>query len=155
MLNRTIIILEMIPLLSGYLLLGFFKHLVPLGWLARWMWRSPACPRDLESERHLTASVLRLSRLPDCNCLQLSLILYHVLSRAGANPTLVVGFRRMNGQMLGHAWVIVDDRAIIEAGAGIEYLPVFAFGARGALLPTQPDLAPRKGCEARTRHYTQ
>ncbi len=139
MLNKIMIRLEMIPLLSGYLLLGFFKHLAPLGWLARWMWCPPAGPRDLKSERRLIARVLKLSRLPDCNCLQLSLLLYRSLSRAGANPTLVVGFRRMNGLILGHAWVIVDGRAVIESGADLEFLPMFAFGSRGALLPARPD----------------
>ena len=131
--------LEIIRLLSGYLLLGVLKHLAPLRWLARWMWCPPSGPRNLESERRLTASVLQLNRLADCNCLQLSLMLYRVLSRAGANPTLIVGFRRTGGRILGHAWVIVDGRAVIDSSADLECSPMFAFGMRGALLPVRPD----------------
>ena len=59
----------------------------------------PAGPRDHKVERRLAASVLRLSQLlslSDRDCLQRSLLLYRLLSRAGANPILVIGFRRMH-----------------------------------------------------------
>jgi hypothetical protein len=82
--------------------------------------------------------VLRLSQLaglPDRDCLQRSLLLYRVLSRAGAEPTLVVGFNRINDQMLGHAWVVVDGHSVIEADTDLlRFTPTFSFGSRGTLL---------------------
>jgi hypothetical protein len=126
-------------LVPAYLLLGLFKHFVPLRWLARWAWRSPARPRDRGAERRLIASVLRLSQLaglPDRDCLQRSLLLYRVLSRAGADPTLVVGFDRLKGGILGHAWVIVEGHTVIDSEANLlRFSPVLAFGLRGELLP--------------------
>jgi hypothetical protein len=137
----------MIRLLRGYLLFGALKHLVPLRWLARWAWCRPAGLRDRDAEQRLVARIVRLRQLtgyPDRDCLQRSLLLYHVLSRAGADPTLVVGFCQMNGQMLGHAWVIVDGHAVIDVETDLlGYLPVFCFGKRGGLIPipTTPRLA--------------
>src|SRR5262249_31997015 len=91
----------------------------------------------------LTASVLRLSQLtglPDRDCLQRSLLLYRVLSRAGAEPTLVVGFDRIDGRILGHARVTTDGHAVIEREADLlRFSPTFSFGTRGALL-LQPTL---------------
>ena len=130
-------------LLPAYVLLGLLKHLLPLRWLARWAWCPPAGPRDREAERRLVASVLRLSQLtglPDRDCLQRSLLLYRVLSRAGADPTLVIGFHRMNDRILGHAWVIVDGHTVIEPAADLlRFSPTLGFGFGGALLPAPPD----------------
>jgi hypothetical protein len=84
--------------------------------------------------------VLRLSQLtglPDRDCLQRSLLLYRVLSRAGAAPTLVIGFRRINGGILGHAWVVVDNQPVIEEAELLQYSPAFGFGARGAFFPPE------------------
>jgi hypothetical protein len=125
-------------LLPAYLLLGLLKHVIPLRWLARWVWCPPVGPRDRNTEWRLAASVLRLSQLaglPDRDCLQRSLLLYRVLSRVGAEPKLVVGFERMNGQILGHAWVIVDGHTVIEPETDLlRFSPAFGFGMRGALL---------------------
>jgi hypothetical protein len=130
-------------LLPAYVLLGLLKHVVPLRWLARWAWCPPVGPRDREVERHLAASILRLSQLvglPDRDCLQRSLLLYRMLSRAGAEPKLVVGLDRMNGTMCGHAWVVVDGYTVTEKKADLlRFSPIFAFGVGGALLPEFPD----------------
>jgi Transglutaminase-like superfamily len=124
-------------LLPTYVLLSLLKHLVPLRWLAEWVWCSPAGPRNREAERRLIISVLRISRLvglPDRDCLQRSLLLYRVLSRAGADPTLVVGFAPTNDGMLGHAWIMVDGRSIIECEHNLlRFSPALAFGFQGAL----------------------
>ena len=130
-------------LLPAYVLLGVLKHLVPLRWLARWTWCAPTGPRDREAERHLAESVSRLSQLrglPDRDCLQRSLLLYRVLSRAGADPTLVLGFQRRNDRILAHAWVIVDGHTVIEPEVDLRrFSPVLRFGLRGALLPARSD----------------
>jgi hypothetical protein len=126
-------------LLPAYLLLGLLKHLVPLTWLARWAWCPPVGPRDRALELRLIANVLRLSRLiglVDRDCLQRSLLLYRVLSRSGAAPTLLIGFRRTSGAILGHAWVIVDDKPVIEQPDLLQFSAAFGFGQHGIFLRT-------------------
>jgi hypothetical protein len=67
------------------------------------------------------------------------LLLYRVLSRAGADPTLVVGFHRSNGRICGHAWVTVDGRTVIEPEAElVRFSAAACFGLRGALDPSRP-----------------
>ena len=105
-------------LLPWYLAFGALRHLVPLPWLARWAWRASSGERDLEFEQKLAARVIRLRRTLEGgrgDCLQSSLVLYRELSRAGADPTLVVGFRRANGRMQGHAWVLAEGRPVGES----------------------------------------
>jgi hypothetical protein len=125
-------------LLPAYLILGLLKHVVPLSWLARWAWSAPDGPRDREAESRLAARVFRLSQLIgllDRDCLHRSLLLYRVLSRAGADPRLVIGFQRMNGRILGHAWVIVDGHAVIEPEVDLlRFSPALGFGFDGAPL---------------------
>jgi Transglutaminase-like superfamily len=78
--------------------------------------------------------------LLDRDCLQRSLLLYRVLSRAGADPTLVVGFQRLDSRIMGHTWVLIDGHAVIESDADlIRFSPALRFGPRGALLPTPPE----------------
>src|SRR5262249_55817366 len=119
-------------LLPAYVLFGLLKHVVPLRWLVHWAWCPPDGPRDREAEHRLVARVFRLSRLTgllDRDCLHRSLLLYSMLSRAGADPTLVVGFDRVNGRILGHAWVIVDGHAVIEPEVNLlRFLPTLGFG---------------------------
>jgi hypothetical protein len=123
--------------LPAYVAFATLKHMVPLQRLVRLAWRPPADRRDHEAERRLVASVLRLSEfvgLRDRDCLQRSLLVYRLLSRAGAEPLLVIGFRRKDGRLLGHTWVIVDDRAIFESEADlITFSPAISFGSQGAL----------------------
>lgn len=141
--NRLKTGLIMGRLLPAYMLLGFLKHLIPLRWLARWAWCPPGGPRDREAEPRLAASVLRLSQLaglPDRDCLQRSLLLYRVLSRAGAEPKLIVGFDRINGRIIGHAWVVVDGHAVIESETDlVRFSPAFSFGSRGAHFSEWPN----------------
>jgi Transglutaminase-like superfamily len=124
-----------------YALLGLLEHLVPLRQLARSTWRHPIARRDRKNERRLAASVSQLSKLVgDRDCLQRSLLLYHIMSRAGADPMLFIGFDQTNGRLLGHAWVTIDGRPIIEPEDEVlRFSPVFSFGARGALLAVQPN----------------
>jgi hypothetical protein len=130
-------------LFPTYVLFGLLKHVVPLRWLVRWAWSHPVGPRDRAAERHLAASVLRLSELtslPDRDCLQRSLLLYRVLSRAGAEPTLVIGLDRTNERIFGHAWVTVDGHTLIEPESELlRFSPAFSFGAKGALLLDRTD----------------
>ena len=128
----------MARLFTAYIVLALLKYLVPLKLLVRWVWCPPVGLRNNEAERWLTATVFRLSRLtglPDRDCLQRSLLLYHVLSRAGADPTLVIGFQRVDGQIRGHAWVVVDGCALLESESDlVRFSPALLFGSQGVLL---------------------
>jgi Transglutaminase-like superfamily len=133
-------------LLPFYVLVAILKHFVPLQLLAQWAWRAPAAPRNREAEGQLAARVVRLSHLmgvTDRDCLQRSLLLYRVLSRAGADPTLVVGFERLDSRILGHAWVVVDGRALLELDTDLcRFSRALNFGSRGVLMPHGRNPAP-------------
>jgi hypothetical protein len=136
--NRIRTVVDGFRIVPAYLLLGLLKHLVPLRWLVKWTWCETTGLRDRLAERRLAANVLRLSkllRIADHDCLQRSLLLYRLLSAAGADPELVVGFRAQDGKIIGHAWVLVDDVSIVEPQSDlVRFSPVLRFGARGALL---------------------
>ncbi len=127
-------------LMPWYVAFGVLRHVVPLPWLARWAWQTPMAERNQEQERKIVARVARIRRVIERrhgDCLQSSLVLYRELSRLGADPTLVVGFRRANGRIVGHAWVLAGGRPVPESASVIaEYTPTFGFGPRGSLHPT-------------------
>lgn len=56
----------------------------------------------------------RLWRNSTGPCLQRSLALYSELGRAGAKPRFRCGLARERGEVMGHAWVVVGDRAQLE-----------------------------------------
>jgi hypothetical protein len=127
-----------------YLAYGAFKRLVPIRTLARWSWRpARGTSRNLDAEQRLVSSVLRLSRASgsDRDCLQRSLVLYRELSRAGADPTLVVGFRRTDRGLEGHAWVETDGVPVAEPTVreqGFETTCAFGRGGNLVVLRKSP-----------------
>ncbi len=147
--NQIRTVLDGCRIVPAYVLLGLLKHLVPLRWLAKWTWCETTGPRDRLAEWRLTANALRLSkllRIADRDCLQRSLLLYRLLSAVGADPELVVGLREQDGKIIGHAWVLVDGKSLVEPESDlVRFSPVFRFGARGALLSLV-----RAGCEPKT-----
>jgi Transglutaminase-like superfamily len=135
-------------LLPVYLALGALKHVAPVQTLARWAWRSPTRPNDPDAVRRAVARVWRtqgLVHLGDRDCLQRSLLLYRELSRLGADPTLVVGFRHAAQRTQGHAWVTTRDVVALEPDAVHTYVPVFCFGPRGELERMPADAAGGQG----------
>ena len=136
-------------LLPSYLLFGVMRHLVALPTLARWAWRSPAKPdRDTAREERLVAWVVRARRVferDQGDCLQSSLLLYRILSECGAKPMLVVGFRRVDDRVDGHAWIVVDGAAVAEASRALaSYQPALVFGDAGDQLSPS-----RLACQSR------
>jgi len=131
-------------LLPLYIAFGALRYVVPLPRLARWAWRPPARARDHERERLIVARVAwvqgRAALLrPRGDCLHRSLLLYRELSRSGADPTLVVGFRQAHGRMEGHAWVLADGGPVAEAAGSVEaFTPALEFGREGALRTSEP-----------------
>jgi hypothetical protein len=78
------------------------------------MWLSPhGAARDPEREQRTIRVVARLSRTSGGNCLERSLVLYRYLARANADPHLVVGMAKPD-EYLGHVWVTVDGRPLLE-----------------------------------------
>jgi hypothetical protein len=140
--NRTRLGLAVGRILPAYVIFAVMKHLLPLRWLVRLAWQHPVGPRDREVERRAAANVWRLSQLAglsDHDCLQRSLVLYRLLSRAAADPRLVVGLRRSDGCVEGHVWVIVDGHAVSEPDPGLlHFWPVLVFGWRGKILESAP-----------------
>jgi len=127
-------------LLLWYLAFSALRHVIPLPWLARWAWHAPSGTRNREHEQKVAGRVEWLRRTLERgrgDCLQSSLVLYRELSRSGADPTLVVGFRRDQGRMQGHAWVLADGRPVAAAGDVLNgFAPTFGFGRKGTLEPT-------------------
>ena len=125
-------------LLPAYFVVGVLKRVLPLPVLTRWAWRPASSERGSERQGSIIANVLRAGRLtgvPERDCLCRSLVLYRELSRAGVNPTLVVGFRRTDCAVQGHAWVTVDKRVVGEEESDVAcFAPAFSFGRAGHLL---------------------
>lgn len=106
----------------------------------RWAWRAPdtSRPRDIADEQRLVARLTKLMHLsgdPEGQCLARSLVLYGALSRRGADPRFVIGFRRERESMIGHAWVEVDGAPVDEPAALIDALtPTCTYGRDGKRL---------------------
>ncbi len=120
-------------LCPSYVLVLLQERLRPLGGLAEWARRTPSrTERDRTEEARLIACVIRLCRwlgAIDRNCLRRSVLLYRELSRLGADPILNIGFKRSEAGLEGHAWVVVDGRAVAEpdpSGRGFDV--GYAFG---------------------------
>jgi hypothetical protein len=112
--------------------LPLLKRTLPLPRLVRLMWLPPRiAERDPEWEKRTCRIVARLSRASGGNCLARSLVLYRYLSRANADPRLVVGMAKPD-EFLGHVWVVVDERPLLETPEALRgYEEVMTFGARG------------------------
>ena len=112
--------------------LPVLKYLLPIGTLTRLMWVKPRAGDGRPSGQ--PDAVLNAWRrggrlLVSPNCLERSLLLYRLLSREGANPTIVFGVDRTE-TVAGHAWVEVDGAVVHDAGTA-EYTRVATFGING------------------------
>lgn len=113
--------------------LPLLKRRLSLARLVRLMWLRPrGAARDGVRERRTIRTVARLSRVSGGNCLERSLVLYRYLARANADPRLVVGMARPD-EYLGHVWVTVDGRPLLETAETLaSYTEVVGFGRGGA-----------------------
>ena len=119
-----------------YVAIGVLKHIVPLPVLVRWTWREPRGDRNPDAERQVIGRAIWVRRVlgdTDRDCLQRCLLLYRELSRAGADPTLMVGFTKAEGRVRGHAWVVANGAAVAETPPeAANFVPALSFGRRGA-----------------------
>jgi hypothetical protein len=120
--------------MGPYWLMGVLRYSLPLAVLVKWAWRSPRRARDLARERRTVALLIKLGHLfrrSDRHCLQRSLVLYRELSRDGADPHLIVGFRPAPGGLDGHAWIELDGVALGEGAEVTTFQRTCEFGAHG------------------------
>jgi hypothetical protein len=125
------------------LVLPVLKRVVPMKRLARVMWAETRGERNQERNREiarLSAALVRLRPKGSReNCLERSLLAYRFLSRAGAEPRLVLGVGRSGDGVVGHAWVTLDGEPIHDTQQAVsEFTPLIAFGAAG--LPDGADV---------------
>jgi hypothetical protein len=128
-------------LLPSYVLASALRHVVPLNRLARWAWREPVARSGGGDPQRLAAAVTRLGQLVpgDRNCLRRSLVLYRELSARGADPRLVVGFRRGSLGVEGHAWVTTADGVVGDDAVHVAtFTPTCRFGRAGRAEPIDP-----------------
>ena len=144
--RRAVVVTEFARLWPLFVLFGVLKHAMPIGRLARLAWREPGDRSGLDIEREVIGRVLRVGALagfPDRDCLQRSLLLYRELSRVGARPDFVVGFRKDAKGVVGHVWVTVRGQVVAETPSGLaDFEPTLRFGARGILLGTRAEDEP-------------
>ena len=109
--------------------LPVLKYLLPIATLTRLMWVKP---RGREGRPDVVLKAWRSGGrlLVSKNCLERSLLLYRLLSREGANPTIVFGVDRGNATVAGHAWVEVDGGVVQDTGTA-DYTRVAMFGVNG------------------------
>jgi Transglutaminase-like superfamily len=70
------------------------------------------------------------------NCLERSLVLCRYLSAIGADPELILGFKRGEEALLGHAWVVVHGEAVAESLDSLErYAKVISYRDEGSGVP--------------------
>ena len=90
--------------------------------------------RDAEREAAALRLAGRLWRTSDGPCLERSLALFRELGRLGASPELVCGMAQESGTLVGHAWVEVDGRRLLEPEANEQrFTTVMRFGPDGLL----------------------
>jgi hypothetical protein len=114
--------------------LPVLKYLLPIGKLTRLMWVKPR-GREGRPDDVLKAWRSGGRLLVSPNCLERSLLLYRLLSREGANPTIVFGVDRGPDTVAGHAWVEIDGAVVHDAGTS-DYTRVATFGINGQVAGT-------------------
>lgn len=137
-LGTTIVISR---LFAFYVAYAQLKHIVAVQTLARRAWQAPRrTPRRPSSA--VLAPIVRLANLVGTergDCVELALLCYRELSRAGFQPVLMLGLaRRDGGGSEGHAWVELEGRPVIEPVDSVaRFVPTAAFGAGGRQVPIE------------------
>jgi hypothetical protein len=110
--------------------LPVLKRTVGIKRLTGWLSARPSAIHASETHaqkmRDATETILQGGRLLiSSNCLDRSLAAYWMLRRAGASPTLVLGAKREQGGLAGHAWIELGNLAL-EPRAG-EFIRIASF----------------------------
>lgn len=118
--------------------LPVLKRLLPLPRLVRIVHRTAGVqPRAATVTRRLDLLQQWLqasSPLLSANCLERCLIVYGTTARGQEGAELVVGFRRIGGNVQGHAWVTRGGEPLVEPPAPADtFTRTCAFDARGRM----------------------
>ena len=138
-------------------ILPVLKRMLPLPRLVHLMWLAPQRSVGRAEQERAVRVVARLSRASGGNCLERSLLLYRYLSRANADPQLVVGMARPE-EYVGHVWVTVDGQALLETPETLrdyEVVTTFADEAQRLIASPRPPrrLTPVLRIESLQRHF--
>jgi hypothetical protein len=133
-----------IRMIAWSAVLPALKRVVPLHILTRLMWQGKRTQTRADRLSTITFLARRIYRMRPFlrrdNCLERGLLTYRFLSREGMEPRLVLGARKARGEILGHAWVTVDGRPIMDGSEALaEFTPVAEFGAEGSRLERELD----------------
>lgn len=117
------------------LVLPVLKRLLPLPSLVRLMSGKGSGRRSDAREEQVVRSARRVYRMRrPGSCLERSLLVYRYLSNANADPRLVIGVRREDSDVIGHAWVLVDGSPLYESSASLElFSTVVEFAPDGSI----------------------
>lgn len=136
--HRLVLCFSAAPRLTAELLawrvsLPFAKRALTVQTLARIMWAGSRSAQKPDVER-IAGFLGQGGRwLVSGNCVERSLVLYRLLSRAGADPALVLGMRPGTARAAGHAWVEVGGRPLADVETA-SYHRLMAIGAAGQLI---------------------
>jgi hypothetical protein len=136
--------LLLVRMVGWWLALPVLKRVVPLERLVRLAQLEPARnARDPGQESRVVSLAAWLfknrPRHARDNCLERSLVAYRFLGRLNARPELVVGVGSEDEKVLGHVWVTVDGRAVLDPPASLEtYASLVVFGSDGQAIRTAP-----------------
>ena len=118
--------------------LPLLKRGLPASRLVRLLAAPRTVIRNPVRERLVLAVAGRMWRRWPGTCFERSLAVHRELGKAGASPKLVLAMGRHADEMVGHAWVEVDGRPVLEASDPREsFAAVVAFDANGNRLPDQ------------------
>ena len=131
-----------IRMVGWRIVLPVLKRALPLPRLARLMWAPPSGKQREPGREEQIATLARglsgrRERARFDNCLERSLVAYRYLSRAGAEPELVVGVARNedDGGVRGHAWIRLDGRPFHEPARSLDgFDELTAFGHDGTIV---------------------
>jgi len=117
--------------------LPLLKRAVPVKRLVAWLSARPANETTTIRAERIRYACETLERggqlLIGRNCLDRSLAGFWMLRRAGASPTLVLGAKRGEGPIAGHAWLEIDNNPLDPSAD--EFIPIASFGGGQTPLP--------------------
>jgi hypothetical protein len=119
--------------------LPLLKYVVPLQRLVRLLAAADGDGERAPAREQKVADLARvLYRSPAAvvrdNCLERSLVAYRYLSRANANPELVVAMATEGSALLGHVWVTIDGEPLYDSPEKLaEFVPMVVFDASGQI----------------------
>jgi Transglutaminase-like superfamily len=118
--------------------LPLLKYVMPLQRLVRLLAAGGDGERAPAREQKVADLARVLYRSPAAvvrdNCLERSLVAYRYLSRANANPELVVAMTGEGSALLGHVWVTIDGEPLYDSPEQLaEFVPMVVFDASGKI----------------------